>query len=325
MSQHDYNLADAAGASFRSDLNSALGAIVSRNSGATAPSTTFAYMVWIDTTAGVVKRRNAANSAWIIESTIDETFVLSRSTNTILDESDRGKVLIATAGFTQTLTAAATLGDGWSIDIVVDSGATLVIDPNASETVDGATTKSIVGPVQGKLVCNGTLFRTVGFVSAFGVTLGTKQSISGGSTSYDFTSLPSNVKEITLTFSGMSTSGTSNIIIQIGDSGGIENTGYLSTIGGVVGASAGAVTTGFGIASPGATSVMHGRITLTLLDPAANTWSASSVISFDAAQVNVAAGSKSLSATLDRIRLTTAGGSDTFDAGNFNIAYKTGA
>lgn len=170
MSQHDYNLADAAGASFRSDLNSALGAIVSRNSGATAPSTTFAYMVWIDTTAGVVKRRNAANSAWIIDSTIDETFVLSRSSNTILDESDRGKVLIATAGYTQTLTAAATLGDGWSIDVVVDSGATLVIDPNASETIDGATTLSIVGPMQGKIVCNGTLFRSIGFASATAAT-----------------------------------------------------------------------------------------------------------------------------------------------------------
>jgi len=170
MSQHDYNLADAAGASFRSDLNSALGAIVSRNSGATAPSTTFAYMVWIDTTAGVVKRRNAANSAWIIESTIDETFVLSRSTNTILDESDRGKVLIATGSYTQTVTAAATLTDGWSIDVVVDSGVTLVIDPNASETIDGATTKSIVGPTQGKIVCNGTLFRSIGFASATAAT-----------------------------------------------------------------------------------------------------------------------------------------------------------
>jgi hypothetical protein len=166
MSQHDYSLADAAGASFRSDLNSALGAILSRNSGPTAPSTTVAYMVWVDTTAGLVKRRNAANSAWIIESTIDESFVLSRSSNTILDESDRDKVLIATGSYTQTITAAATLTDGWSIDIIVDSGVTLVIDPNASETVDGATTKSITGPSQGKLVCNGTLFRTIGFASA---------------------------------------------------------------------------------------------------------------------------------------------------------------
>lgn len=170
MSQHDYVLADAAGAAFRSDANSALGAIVSRNSGATAPATTYAHMLWVDTTAGLLKRRNAANSAWVIESTIDETFVLSRSTNTILDESDRGKVLIATAGFTQTLTAAATLTDGWFVDIIVDSGATLVIDPNASETVDGATTKSIVGPSQGRLVCNGTLFRTVGFASATAAT-----------------------------------------------------------------------------------------------------------------------------------------------------------
>lgn len=65
MSQHDYVLNDAAGASFRSDLNNALAAIVSQNSGATAPSPTFAYQFWADTTAGILKQRNAANSAWV--------------------------------------------------------------------------------------------------------------------------------------------------------------------------------------------------------------------------------------------------------------------
>lgn len=66
MSQHDYILADAAGAAFRTDLNLALGATVSRNSGASAPATTYPYMEWMDTTSGFRKVRNAANSAWII-------------------------------------------------------------------------------------------------------------------------------------------------------------------------------------------------------------------------------------------------------------------
>ena len=65
MSQHDMSLADAAGATFRADLNAALGALVSLNSGATAPATTFAYMWWADTTTGILKRRNAADSAWV--------------------------------------------------------------------------------------------------------------------------------------------------------------------------------------------------------------------------------------------------------------------
>lgn len=64
MAQHDYDLANQAGAAFRADLNNALAAIVSQNSGATAPTTTFAYQFWADTTAGVLKQRNAANTAW---------------------------------------------------------------------------------------------------------------------------------------------------------------------------------------------------------------------------------------------------------------------
>jgi len=65
MSQHDYVLDNQAGAAFRADVNAALLAIVGLNSGATAPATIYAHMLWADTTAGVLKKRNSANSAWI--------------------------------------------------------------------------------------------------------------------------------------------------------------------------------------------------------------------------------------------------------------------
>jgi hypothetical protein len=65
MAQHDYVIANGTGAAVRSDLNSALAAIVSQNSGATAPSTTYAYMPWADSTTGLYKIRNAANNGWI--------------------------------------------------------------------------------------------------------------------------------------------------------------------------------------------------------------------------------------------------------------------
>lgn len=70
MAQHDYVLDDQSGASFRGDLNNALAAVVSQNSGASAPSVTFAYMLWADTTNGLLKMRNAANSAWITIGTL---------------------------------------------------------------------------------------------------------------------------------------------------------------------------------------------------------------------------------------------------------------
>ena len=65
MAQHDYIIANQSGAAFRADLNNALAAAVSQNSGAAEPSVTYAYMPWADTTTGLFKIRNAANSAWI--------------------------------------------------------------------------------------------------------------------------------------------------------------------------------------------------------------------------------------------------------------------
>jgi len=75
MSQHDYNLVDQPGASFRSDLNAALVAIVSNNSGATAPSPTFAFQIWADTTAAQLKLRNSANTAWLVIGALDTAYL----------------------------------------------------------------------------------------------------------------------------------------------------------------------------------------------------------------------------------------------------------
>jgi hypothetical protein len=73
VATHDYVIANGTGAAVRSDLNDALAAIVSNNSGATAPATTYAYMWWPDTTTGLLKQRNAANSAWITIGTLSAT------------------------------------------------------------------------------------------------------------------------------------------------------------------------------------------------------------------------------------------------------------
>ena len=73
MSQHDYIVANADGATVRADINDALAAIVGLNAGATAPATMYAYMLWADTTTGLLKIRNAANSAWITLGTLAST------------------------------------------------------------------------------------------------------------------------------------------------------------------------------------------------------------------------------------------------------------
>ena len=65
MSQHDYVIANDSGSAVRSDINDALGAIQSLNSGSSAPSSTVAYMLWLDSSNNVLKMRNGANNAWL--------------------------------------------------------------------------------------------------------------------------------------------------------------------------------------------------------------------------------------------------------------------
>ena len=157
----------------------------------------------------------------------------------------------------------------------------------------------------------------------FGGMLMTYTSASG--TSVDFTGIPAGVKKITIMFIGISTSGTSNPLIQIGDSGGIETTGYLGA-GGSLSASPAAsnFTTGFGINGNSAANVYHGAITICLADLSTNTWIASGALGLsNTAALVLTGGSKALSpGPLDRVRITTVGGSDTFDAGSLNVIYE---
>jgi hypothetical protein len=152
--------------------------------------------------------------------------------------------------------------------------------------------------------------------------LATAQNTTSG-TNIDFTGIPSWVKRVTLMFSGVSTNGTSNPLIQLGTSSGIESTGYLGAGGSIVTTSADCsnYTTGFGLNTGSASAVLHGSLTVLALG--SNIWACSGVLArSNDASVRFVAGSKSLSATLDRIRLTTVNGTDTFDAGSVNILYE---
>jgi len=158
------------------------------------------------------------------------------------------------------------------------------------------------------------------------MTLATSQASTSG-TAIDFTSIPSWVKRVTLMLRGVSTSGTSTPwLIQIGDSGGIENTNYLATSSRLLVSTIGVVasTAGFPLAvDNSASNVCHGSMTITLLDLSTNSWVASGVFAnSNYTESNTVAGSKSLSATLDRVRITTTNGTDTFDAGSINIMYE---
>jgi len=143
---------------------------------------------------------------------------------------------------------------------------------------------------------------------------------STSGTSIDFTGIPAWVERITVMFQDVSSNGTSNFLIQLGDSGGIENTGYLGA--GNTNASATIYTTGFGIALPNfAASILQGAISIQNIT--GNSWIASGGFSrSDSATAGVTAGSKTLSDVLTQVRITTVNGTDAFDAGTVNIIYE---
>lgn len=160
------------------------------------------------------------------------------------------------------------------------------------------------------------------------LTSGTAVASTSG-TSIDFTSIPSWVKRITVMFDSVSTSGTSPPQIQIGDSGGVETTGYAGTSSAIAGGTAQAVfTSGFGLgvntSNWSSSVVVSGAITISLLNSSTNNWVASGSLGRSDATGSTyfTSGGKSLSATLDRVRITTVNGTDTFDAGSINILYE---
>lgn len=170
---------------------------------------------------------------------------------------------------------------------------------------------------------NTTQLATTAFVQAVaGATTGTSTDTSSGSTSYDYSSLPAGITKITIMMGEVSVSGTSSIMLQLGDSGGFETTGYNSTADFVEDNNVASVfTSGLGLTNVSvASSIYSGVVTLTRLT--GNQWVYSSVLNTGTNSLQLGAGTKTLSGELTQLRLTTVDGTDTFDGGDFNIRYE---
>ena len=350
MAQHDYIIANQSGAAFRSDLNSGLAAIVSQNSGATLPSTTYAYQWWADTTTGLLKIRNAANNAWITVGTLATANLglLSLAGGTLtgaLQVDDAGTAALPALSFdgdpdTGLFRKAANqlgLATGGTERAFVDSnGVTLqaqgdlrLADSDSSNWVAlhapstvaaniTLTVPSTVGSADQALVTDGS--GALSFASRSRLVPATAVATTGG-TSIDFTSIPSWVRRITVVFTSVSTSGTSPVQIHIGDSGGVETTGYTGTHATITSTAIVAIasyTSGAVLIGLLTTTLRSGSMVITNID--GNQWQFSLVMANDDnGDVGFGSAIKTLSATLDRVRLTTVNGTDTFDAGTVNI------
>jgi hypothetical protein len=140
---------------------------------------------------------------------------------------------------------------------------------------------------------------------------------------FDFTSIPSYVKRITVMFSGISTNGTSNLLVQLGYGATptYVTSGYLGSATTQGGTSTG-LTTGFMVSSSVlAADGFSGIATITNIT--GNAWTMTSILGNTVNNnVRYCAGNVSTVSVLTAVRITTVNGTDAYDAGSINIIYE---
>jgi hypothetical protein len=168
------------------------------------------------------------------------------------------------------------------------------------------------------IVLDGNNLTTTGVINS-----GTAVASTSG-TSIDFTGIPSGVKRITVMLNGVSTNGTSTIQLQLG-AGSVTTSGYVGSATRIQGAACttfGSFTSGFAAASINtSTDTQNGSLVINTLG--SNIWICNGgVYSAGYVACHQTTGLLALSGTLDRVRITTVNGTDTFDAGSINILYE---
>jgi hypothetical protein len=226
---------------------------------------------------------------------------------------------VITAGNSSNGGTAITTDTSGTLNIVTGSGSgSNAITIDASQNVTFANAISVAGSttITGALAVTGSITASGGVSGS--ITSGTAVASTSG-TSVTFTGIPSTVKRITVLFDGVSTSGTSLWQVQIG-SGSVETSGYQSGV--MQSAAYSGFTAGFGVVnSIAAADTFGGMATFATLG--SNVWVYSSTINRQGGSaVMSGAGRKTTSGTIDRIRITTVNGTDTFDAGSINILFE---
>jgi hypothetical protein len=139
-----------------------------------------------------------------------------------------------------------------------------------------------------------------------------------------FSGIPSTARRVTFMLDNMSTNGTVVPLIQLGDAGGIETTGYTGSIAfaATSGTASAQLSTGVSLQTTAtAAHVLNGKVTFDLMDAATNLWSFSGLLGrTDGALVYMVQGSKALSATLTQLHITI--GASTFDSGTASVSWE---
>ena len=216
----------------------------------------------------------------------------------------------------------ATAGSEIRLPEDTDNGSNYVAikAPNTIASNLTLTLPSADGSSGQVLQTNGSGVLSFAGVSA-GFTLGTAVATTSG-TAFDFTGIPDTAKLIIINFSLVSVSGNDGFLIQIGDSGGFETTGYESGsvyLKNAVSVNMVTSTSGFIINIFDTGFFARGQMILSLVDSSTYTWSSQHTLGGHDA-IFTGGGNKSLSDVLTQVRITRTG-TNTFDNGKLNIMY----
>ena len=297
MSQNTLVIADGTGAQVLERMNNSNNTLATLNSGSSAPATTYAHMLWADTTNNQLKMRNAANTGWNVVGSFDATtFYPSISTGLITEDK------IATGAVTETKLGTGAVTETKIADLAVTN----------SKFADGS-------------ISNAKL--------ATPFTAGTAWGYSGVSvSSINFTDIPSWVRKITICAGGMSTLSTSGMTIRVGTSTGYRTADYIGASDSMgTGVAPHAYSTGFDVGDTTQGAGDHRSFTAILSKPnsasnywtfslmGANTYTTNSLMLGGGA---IFLGGSGTGNILNSIRVTTLNGTDVFDGGNVNIFYE---
>lgn len=192
MSQHDLTIANQGFPAFRADLNSALQALGSSQSGTIAPSPTFANQLWYDTTTNILKKRNADNDAWISIATFNETTDAVTSfaglvigTDVQAYDADTAKTDVAQAFTKAQRGTPVALTDATSIATDLSLGNNFSVTLGGNRTLANPT--NIVAGQSGIIVItqDGTGSRTLAYGSYFKFPAGTAPTLTTTASAVD--------------------------------------------------------------------------------------------------------------------------------------------
>jgi hypothetical protein len=256
------------------------------------------------TNAGTAYALKGANS--------DITSITGLTTPLTTAQGGTGTASTTFANLTTNVTGTLPVANGGTGAATLTSGSVLIgAGTSATTFVAPTTTGNVLFTTDGT-----TWSSTAKIVRATAVA-----STSG--TSIDFTSIPSYVKRITVMFNEVSLSGTAHFLIKLGTSSGVVSTGYIST-GNIYNNSSGSSgtssTSGFLVFAGTASYVLSGTCVITLVS--SNNFVSNHSFKVNTTDIALGSGSISLGGTLDRVRITTTNGTDTFDAGSINILYE---